>query len=517
MKTFKEVWNLLFFFWKDPRKLAFSLLLAGIYTLTILFPILLHQHFIQLQWLTVWAIVVNLFHLLAKRVSVRLSNAKVNEIRSAMLNRIDTAGALENEQKSVADRLGNFNLLSDQLFYAGISIYGQLIYGVLFLAGVGFFSLYFFGFRLLLLIPALGIIWGVNYYLIKRIKKIHSKHHSDYVNLNQELVGLSVHYQPFKALGLLKSKLQQALERMKSFGKSEIAIQDLRDVNTFLNQSIIVLAFVFVAQNFKSSLSIGDVMIWTVVSFEVKKILIALFQANGYIYQGSIAFSKINPELDFHTTTQEIPKDENWKAIVWENLSFSYPNQTSVKTYSDFSFEKGDRLWIKGANGSGKTTLWKLVFGFYPPTTGKSYTLPYQKPILPESISIGVVTEPVNLIPGKLWQVIGAYRHSKEEIENQIKHWGLADYLTEIPDGLDHDLGNSSKQLSAGQLKLTQLLQALLRKPEVLILDEPFAAVDVNLCEKIVTLLNNNKDVMGLIYISHQELGLSFNKVYQLQ
>ena len=149
MKTFKEVWNLLFFFWKDPRKLAFSLLLAGIYTLTILFPILLHQHFIQLQWLTVWAIVVNLFHLLAKRVSVRLSNAKVNEIRSAMLNRIDTAGALENEQKSVADRLGNFNLLSDQLFYAGISIYGQLIYGVLFLAGVGFFSLYFFGFRLL--------------------------------------------------------------------------------------------------------------------------------------------------------------------------------------------------------------------------------------------------------------------------------------------------------------------------------------------------------------------------------
>jgi ABC-type multidrug transport system fused ATPase/permease subunit len=257
-------------------------------------------------------------------------------------------------------------------------------------------------------------------------------------------------------------------------------------------------------------------MIWTVVSFEVKKILIALFQANGYIYQGSIAFSKINPELDFHTTTQEIPKDENWKAIVWENLSFSYPNQTSIKSYSNFSFEKGDRLWIKGANGSGKTTLWKLVFGFYPPSTGKSYTLPYHKPVLPESISIGVVTEPVNLIPGKLWQVIGAYRHSKEEIESQIIRWGIEDYLTEIPDGLDHDLGNSSKQLSAGQLKVTQLLQALIRKPEVLILDEPFAAVDVNLCEKIVTLLNNNKDVMGLIYISHQELDLSFNKVYQL-
>jgi ABC-type multidrug transport system fused ATPase/permease subunit len=516
MKTFKEVWNLLFFFWKDPKKLAFSLLLAGIYTLTILFPILLHQHFKHLLWLTVWAIVVNLFHLLAKRVSVRLSNAKVNEIRSAMLNKIDSAGALENEQKSVAERLGNFNLLSDQLFYAGISIYGQLIYGVLFLVGVGLFSLYFFGLRLLLLIPALGIIWGVNYYLIKRIKKIHSKHHSDYVNLNQELVGLSVHYQPFKALGLLKLKLQQALERMKSFGKSEIAIQDLRDVNTFLNQSIIVLAFVYVAQNFKSGLSIGDVMIWTVVSFEVKKILIALFQANGYIYQGSIAFSKIFPELDFNPPPKDFPIEENWKAIVWENISFSYPNQPTAKYYPDFIIEKGDRLWIKGANGSGKTTLWKLVFGFYPPSTGKSFILPSHKPILPESISIGVVTEPVNLIPGKLWQVIGAYKHSKEEIENQIKYWGLEDYLAEIPDGLDHDLGNTSKQLSAGQLKVTQLLQALLRKPEVLILDEPFAAVDVNLCEKIVALLNNNKEIRSLIYISHQELDLSLNKVYQL-
>ena len=516
MKTFLEVKTLLIFFWNDTKKLCYSIALALAYTLLVFCPLLFHRQIKQLLLLTIWALLVNLFHLFAKRVSIRLSNSKINDIKKAMLNYIYKAGTLENEQKSVAERLGNFNLLSNQVFVSGTAIYGQFIYGVFFLTGVGFLALYFFGWKLILLLPATGIIWLINYLLIKKIKNTHSQNHASYIQFNKELVGLSSYYQSFKILGLLKQKLNSSLEQMKAFGSSEIRLQDIRDINTFLNQTIIVLAFVLVAQNFKSGLSVGEVMIWTVISFEVKKILIALFQANGMIYQGSVAFSKIRPELDFTPIRPNASEEANWFSITWENLRFSYPNHSSAKNFPDFTFHRGDKLWIKGENGSGKTTLWKLIFGIYTPQTGKVYFLPSNRSVIPESIPIGLVTEPVNLIPGKLWEVIGAFTHTKMEVEHHIRQCGLEEYLDEIPGGLDHDLEGSSGKLSVGQLKVTQLLQALMQKPDVLILDEPFAAVDSKLCLKIVHLLENQHKETSLVYISHQNFGLSFNKEIQL-
>ncbi|MBX7183047.1 MAG: ABC transporter ATP-binding protein/permease [Bacteroidia bacterium] len=516
MNSIQGVLNLLSFFWKDLRKLPISILLALLYTGTILVPVFFHEHFQHIQWLTIWAIIVNLFHLIAKRISIRLSNSKINEIRWALLNRINAAGALENEQKSVAERLGNFNLLSDQLFYAGISIYGQLIYGVLFLAGVSAFSVYIYGFQLLLIVPGMAIIWLVNYLLIKKIKALHSRHHQGYVELNKELVGISSHYLPFKSLQLLDLKLKKLYEDLKHFGKSEIAVQDLRDINTFLNQSIIVLAFVLVARNFKSGLMVGDVLIWTVITFEVKKILIALFQANGYIYQGSMAFSKIYPELEFQKIKVEAPIKNEWDSISWQGLEFSYPGKNQLKKYPDFSIKKGDKVWIKGTNGSGKTTLWKLIFGFYPAKKGEIFISPQRTPLNPDTLSIGLVTEPVNLIPGKLWEVIGAYKMTREEVIAQINRFGLDGYLEGIPEGLEHDLGNNAKLLSAGQLKITQFLQAIIKNPDVLVLDEPFTAVDEKWCKVILAIINNQLTDKTVLYISHQDLGINLTREYQL-
>ena len=177
--------------------------------------------------------------------------------------------------------------------------------------------------------------------------------------------------------------------------------------------------------------------------------------------------------------------DSRLETLSLKNLSAEIP-ETSVRT-SEVSLEirKGEWIALFGETGKGKTTL--LNSFFYPEyrhsgslTWNGIQNLPHLP--VPECI---YVTQKAYLLTGTLRENFEG--HSDEEVEEVLKIVDLESWRSALPDGLSSWLGENGETLSGGQRKKLLLAQALLKKPQLLVVDEPTAGIssecDCNLSE----------------------------------
>ncbi len=189
---------------------------------------------------------------------------------------------------------------------------------------------------------------------------------------------------------------------------------------------------------------------------------------------------------DTANTAPSLPIKEGF---VFENLSFKYPesDQYVLKNIS-FTLRAGEKMALVGENGAGKTTLIKLLLRMYEPTEGR---------ILLDGQDIR------NFDPGKYQKVFGVifqdfvryHFTAKENIavgkidelsnQEQIEyaaHKSLANQVIEtLPDRYEQQLGkrfHQGKELSGGQWQKVALARAYMKNAEVIVLDEPTAALD---------------------------------------
>lgn len=162
-----------------------------------------------------------------------------------------------------------------------------------------------------------------------------------------------------------------------------------------------------------------------------------------------------------------------------EDLSFSY-GENEVFRNVDVTLEKGKKYVLVGENGSGKSTLIDLILRFTDIQSGL---------ILFNGIDIrkygvsqlrnnfGVVTQQPNLFHTTVRENITLF--GKYELQDIIVNHPLFDFIGKLSDGLETDVGNKATQLSGGEKQKIALARALMKKPEILILDEPTASYDV--------------------------------------
>ena len=191
------------------------------------------------------------------------------------------------------------------------------------------------------------------------------------------------------------------------------------------------------------------------------------------------------------------------KAIETINLTYTYPDGTKALENINLTVEKGENIAILGPNGAGKSTLLHHFNGLQMPTSGKVYVLGievtkknleeirqkvglvFQDPddqLFARTVSQDVAFGPTNLgLP-------------KSEIEERVK-WALE--VTELK-GLEN---KAPQHLSTGQKKRAALAGVLAMKPEVIILDEPMANLDPRTASKILKLLLQLNQELGLTLI----------------
>ena len=188
------------------------------------------------------------------------------------------------------------------------------------------------------------------------------------------------------------------------------------------------------------------------------------------------------------------------KAVETINLTYTYSDGTKALENINFSVEKGENIALLGPNGAGKSTLLHHFNGLLMPTAGKVYVLEnevtkknldeirqkvglvFQDPddqLFARTVSQDVAFGPTNL------------GLNRQEIEERVK-WALE--VTELT-GLEN---KAPQNLSTGQKKRAAIAGVLAMKPEIIILDEPMANLDPRTSSKVLNLLRQLNQELGL-------------------
>lgn len=173
------------------------------------------------------------------------------------------------------------------------------------------------------------------------------------------------------------------------------------------------------------------------------------------------------------------------------NLSFSYSSHVILKDVS-LSLKTGEIGTLVGSSGSGKSTLFKLIAGFIPLQQGLVYIMDHPAPLAYQSLAY--MTQQDLLLPWRtvldnvlLIAELGSkavdMAQMKEEARQLLDDMGLSRYASYYPN-----------ELSGGMRQRASLARALLLKKPVLLLDEPFGALDVGLREHLYRLLHHIRD-----------------------
>lgn len=223
-----------------------------------------------------------------------------------------------------------------------------------------------------------------------------------------------------------------------------------------------------------------------------------------------VSAERINEVLERDVNIKEgsVSEGREQGTVEFKNVSFRYPH-ASEDELSNISFKinKGQTLAIIGATGSGKTTLISLIPRFYDATKGE---------VLVDGINVkdykfdtlydklGYVTQKAVLFAGSIRENVffgeSAAPETDEELKNAIELSQAEEFVDKLPDGTEHMISQMGRNVSGGQKQRLSIARALSRKPEILVFDDSFSALDYKTDAKLREGLNEKlKDTTKII------------------
>lgn len=180
-----------------------------------------------------------------------------------------------------------------------------------------------------------------------------------------------------------------------------------------------------------------------------------------------------------------VPVDSIKGNIVFDHVSFFYSDGNGENVLSDFSLQvdPGETVALVGATGGGKTTIVNLLCRFYEPQSGTILVdgVDYREFAQKEYQShIGIVLQTPHLFSGTVMENIryGKLDATDEEVIAAAKITGAYEFISALPNQFDEQVGESGNRLSVGQKQLISLARAVLKQPEIFIMDEATSSID---------------------------------------
>ena len=223
-----------------------------------------------------------------------------------------------------------------------------------------------------------------------------------------------------------------------------------------------------------------------------------------------VSAERINEVLERDVNIKEgsVSEGREQGTVEFKNVSFRYPHASEDELSNiSFKIEKGQTLAIIGATGSGKTTLISLIPRFYDATEGevlvdgvnvKNYKFDtlYDK--------LGYVTQKAVLFAGSIRENVffgeSDAPETDDELKNAIELSQAEEFVDKLPDGTEHMISQMGRNVSGGQKQRLSIARALSRKPEILVFDDSFSALDYKTDAKLREGLNEKlKDTTKII------------------
>lgn len=225
----------------------------------------------------------------------------------------------------------------------------------------------------------------------------------------------------------------------------------------------------------------------------------------------SIGCGKYREFVDEKKDEDKKPDVDVINDIELKNLSFQYDEDSKILKNINLSMKRGDSVAIVGENGAGKTTLIKVLAGLYKPTAGEIYVNGKDfNNFSSESIykRTSILFQDYFMLPGTLLENMDNKGLDEKRATEFVEKLGLKDRIDGLTDGLQSEVidveSNKIEGFSGGELQRILLIKSLMKESDILILDEPTAALDPISEEK---LYNEYKDFSRdkiSIFISHR-------------
>jgi subfamily B ATP-binding cassette protein MsbA len=219
----------------------------------------------------------------------------------------------------------------------------------------------------------------------------------------------------------------------------------------------------------------------------------AIAKASYTIKKGMASVERIFTILEAETPLKDsenaIEKQDFEKEILFDNVTFRYEDDNVLKNVN-FSVKKGETVALVGQSGSGKTTLANLLLRFYDVNEGAIKIDNVNiKDMTKHSLRnlMGLVTQDSILFNDSVRNNIALSKEdaTDQEIIEAAKIANAHDFIMDLPDGYDTNIGDGGNRLSGGQKQRLNIARAILKNPPVMVLDEATSALDTE-SEKLV-------------------------------
>ena len=340
-------------------------------------------------------------------------------------------------------------------------------------------------------IPVLSvIIFGLMAVTSPLYKKVQGKLDVITENARENLSGVRV----IRAFGREKQETENFSRANGELVKGQLFVGRISALMNPLTYSVVNIGIIAILWAGSRSVETGVLMSGDIVALVnyMSQILVELVKLANLIVTMSRAMAslgRVEQILDTKTVMEfpektTIREENTEEAVRFDHVSLSYA-QAGEESLSDISFsvKKGETIGIIGGTGSGKSSLVHLIPRFYDATSGEIFLLgrsvkEWDRETLRQKV--GIVMQKVQVFSGTIRSnlLMGNEGAGEEEMWQALRAAQAEEFVRKKSEGLDEPVEQGGRNLSGGQKQRLTIARALVRKPEILILDDSSSALD---------------------------------------
>ena len=319
----------------------------------------------------------------------------------------------------------------------------------------------------------------------------------------------------FNAEDKFREKFQNSTHRLKKILDSLLNRQNLASpTSEFLGVFVIVIILwfggnmVLVEGTLEGEAFIGFIALAYNILTPAKQISKASYSVKKGNAAAERIFQVLETESNILDAPEAVDKTQFEDAVEIENISFRYEEENVLKNFS-VKVPKGSTIALVGQSGSGKSTIANLVTRFYDVNEGAIKVDGIDiRNISKKSLRnlMGLVTQDSILFNDTIRNNVnlGKDQATEEEIIDALKIANAWEFVKDLPQGLETNIGDSGNKLSGGQKQRLSIARAVLKNPPIMILDEATSALDTESERLVQKALENMMRNRTSIVIAHR-------------